>query len=67
MRSVYRWEGEAHVDPEVLLVAKTTGSALDALVARVRELHPYACPEVVAVEVHGGLGAYLDWVRANVG
>ena len=62
LRSVYRWEGAIERADEVLLVIKTTGNRLEALTARIHELHPYELPEVIAFEVAGGLSAYLDWV-----
>ena len=62
LRSVYRWEGAIERADEVLLVAKTTADRLDALTGRIRELHPNELPEVIAMEVAGGLAAYLDWV-----
>jgi len=62
LRSVYRWQGAVECDNEVLLLIKTTRARLPALSARVVELHPHELPEVVAVEVAGGLSAYLDWV-----
>ena len=62
VRSVYRWQGEVHEDQEVLLVVKTTRARLDALTERIRPLHPYELPEVVAVDIAGGLPAYLAWI-----
>ena len=62
LRSVYRWAGGIERADEVLLVIKTTGNRLEALTARIHELHPYELPEVIAFEVAGGLSAYLDWV-----
>jgi periplasmic divalent cation tolerance protein len=62
LRSVYRWQGAIEHSDEVLLLAKTSRDRFDALTARVRELHPHELPEVIAVEVAGGLPAYLDWV-----
>ena len=62
LRSVYRWQGAVERSDEVLLLIKTTRPRLPALSARVLELHPHELPEVVAVEVAGGLSAYLDWV-----
>ena len=62
LRSVYRWQGDIERSDEVLLLIKTTRPRLPALSARVLELHPHELPEVVAVEVAGGLSAYLDWV-----
>jgi len=62
VRSVYRWQGELQRAEEVQLMIKTTRDRLDALTARIVELHPYELPEVIAVEVAGGLAAYLDWI-----
>lgn len=65
VRSTYAWQGTVHDDAEVLLVIKTTRARLDALQARLVALHPYELPELVAVEVTGGLAPYLDWVAAS--
>lgn len=65
LHSTYRWNGRIEEADEVLLVAKTRRDLFDALAARVAELHPYALPEVVAVEVAAGLPAYLQWVAAE--
>lgn len=63
--SVYRWQGKVEQADEVLLVAKTVRERLDALTREVQALHPYELPEVVAVEISGGLPAYLDWIAAE--
>ena len=62
LRSVYRWQGEMERSDETLLLIKTSRDRLDALTTRISDLHPYELPEVVAVEVAGGLSTYLDWV-----
>ena len=62
LRSVYRWQGAIERSDESLLLIKTSRDRLDLLTTRVRDLHPYELPEVVAVEVAGGLSTYLDWV-----
>lgn len=61
-RSTYRWQGRVEQAQEVLLMIKTTRERLDALTARIRALHPYELPEVIAVEAAGGLAPYLQWV-----
>lgn len=62
VQSTYRWQGQVERSDEVLLQIKTTRERLGALIARVQALHPHELPEVIAVEVAGGLSAYLDWV-----
>ncbi len=65
LRSIYRWEGKTCDEAEVLLVVKTQRACFEALAARVRELHPYSVPEVIALPVVEGSAAYLDWVAAS--
>jgi periplasmic divalent cation tolerance protein len=62
IRSVYRWQGAVQEDSEHLLVMKTAAERADALVVRIRELHPYQVPEVLCLPVDAGSGPYLDWV-----
>ncbi|MBB3345428.1 divalent-cation tolerance protein CutA [Luteimonas sp. RC10] len=60
--SIYRWQGQVQSDAEVLLVIKTTADRLEALTERLRALHPYDTPALVALPVAGGLTDYLRWV-----
>jgi periplasmic divalent cation tolerance protein len=60
--SIYRWEGQIQRDPEVLLLIKTTTERVGALTERLRALHPYEIPEIIAVPVTEGLPDYLSWV-----
>lgn len=62
VQSVYRWEGAVQEDAEVLLIAKTEASRLDALIARLEAAHPYDVPEVLALPVAGGSAPYRAWV-----
>jgi periplasmic divalent cation tolerance protein len=63
--SVYRWQGKVERASEIQLLIKTTADRLEALGARVAELHPYELPELIAVEARAGLPAYFDWVMAQ--
>lgn len=65
VRSIYRWQGALQDDAEVLLVMKTRSDRLSALCERVRSMHPYELPELLALPVVGGAAAYLDWVRTE--
>ena len=66
VRSVYRWQGAVHEDAEAVMIAKTTHAYLDTLIARVRELHSYDCPCVVAIPVAAGNPDYLQWIADSV-
>ncbi len=65
VRSIYRWQGEVRDEVEVLALLKVSRNACAHLQKRLRELHPYETPEIVAVSVDSGLPEYLDWVREN--
>jgi periplasmic divalent cation tolerance protein len=60
--SLYRWEGQMQRDREVLALIKTTGARLALLTERLRALHPYQIPEIIAVPITAGLPDYLSWV-----
>jgi len=65
--SVYRWKGAICRDPEVTALIKVRADGVDALKARLQELHPYELPEILAlpVDAAGSLAAYIDWVRVE--
>ncbi len=67
IRSVYRWEGTVHRDEELLLIIKTRGELFGRVSARVRALHSYRTPEVIALPVTAGSEDYLAWLRAATG
>lgn len=64
--SVYRWKDAVEHDPELLLIIKTGEAQFAALQNRIRELHPYELPEVLAVPIRDGLPAYLDWMTTSI-
>ena len=65
--SLYLWEGKLEESAETLAIIKTRREIYPALEARLRELHPYELPEIVAVELTAGLPAYLEWLAAGTG
>jgi periplasmic divalent cation tolerance protein len=66
LRSIYRWEGKVHDEPEALLLLKSTAPLFEALRERVVAVHPYQCPEVLRLDVVEGNAPYLQWIRDNV-
>lgn len=66
VQSVYWWEGRVNVDGELLLVVKTTASMVDALQARLAEVHPYEVPEFVVLEPERLSPQYRQWLLDSV-
>ncbi len=62
MRSRYWWEGKVEEASEYLLIIKTTEERYPELEKRIKELHNYTVPEILALPVVEGYGPYLDWL-----
>lgn len=63
--SFYWWKDEVETATEVLVYFKTTAARLDAFEKKLRELHPYDVPEILAFRVEAGSKDYLGWVAEN--
>jgi periplasmic divalent cation tolerance protein len=62
IRSTYRWNDDIRNEPEALLVIKTTSTRYQALELRLKALHPYEVPEIIALPVRAGAEHYLAWL-----
>jgi periplasmic divalent cation tolerance protein len=62
--SIYQWDGRMCETPEQLLVIKTTPARYEALEMRLKALHPYEIPEIIALPVVAGSSQYLAWLNA---
>jgi periplasmic divalent cation tolerance protein len=62
VESIYRWQGNIETSSEVMVIFKTIAARLIELEARIRELHSYEVPEILALPVGAGSLAYLNWV-----
>jgi periplasmic divalent cation tolerance protein len=65
IHSVYRWQGAVEEAAEHLLLVKARAADLPALEARVRALHSYLLPVVVALRVTAGSAPYLAWLAES--
>lgn len=60
--SHYTWDGEVCHDQEILVLFKTSWALYDKLESKIRELHPYDTPEIIALDIEKGFKGYLDWI-----
>lgn len=63
IRSIYRWEGKIEDESEVLMIAKTKKNLFEELTKKVKEIHSYSVPEIIAVPIIVGAEDYLTWLR----
>lgn len=66
IHSIYTWQGKIHSDSEWQLIIKTDLSLFSQLEKKIRELHSYEVPEIIAVPVLAGSQPYLQWISDNV-
>ena len=62
MNAIYRWQGAVQDEQETVLIAKTRAALVERLSERVRALHSYRVPCVVALAIEGGNPAFLQWI-----
>ncbi|AIZ45556.1 cation tolerance protein CutA [Deinococcus radiopugnans] len=63
VQSVYRWQGDVAEDPESMLLIKTSGEKYPELEARIKSLHPYEVPEILALQYDRALPEFQTWLR----
>ena len=63
IRSIYSWQGRIEDDTEVLMIVKTQQELFEPLSSRVKELHSYDVPEIIALPIIEGSEDYLKWLR----
>jgi periplasmic divalent cation tolerance protein len=66
-RSIYRWNGKVEQAEEVPAILKTRADAVDALIARIAELHSYEVPAITVWPIQTALGSYAHWVMGSGG
>lgn len=63
--SLYWWGGMVERGEEVPLVIKTTTERYPEVEARIKALHPYTVPEIIAMPIVSGAADYLAWVASE--
>ncbi len=62
-QSIYTWHGKIETATECLVLVKSLTARYKAIEERIRALHPYELPEIIAVPIADGLSAYLAWLH----
>jgi len=65
LESIYRWQGKVESADETLVFFKTTRARYPEFQEKLKSLHPYEVPEIIAVPIANGLPDYLRWVAEN--
>lgn len=66
VHSIYRWQGKVESADEVLAVFKLDAARYPEFETKVRSLHPYDVPEIIACKIDNGLPDYLNWIAVSL-
>lgn len=66
VESFFWWEGKIDNAKEILLIIKTVKKNVPLVTKRIKELHSYKIPEIIALPIIGGNNDYLKWIRESI-
>ena len=67
IESFYVWQGKTQNEAEVLLLVKTRSALFEKAIARIKAVHSYTVPEIVAMPFAAGFDGYFDWIEQVTG
>lgn len=66
VHSIYTWSGQINSDREWQMIIKTKLTKFSTISAKIKELHSYEVPEIIALPILTGSESYLQWIAENV-
>jgi periplasmic divalent cation tolerance protein len=64
--SIFWWQGKVDRATEALLVIKTRKALIKKLIKKVKSLHSYDVPEIIALPIIDGSKEYLEWIDESL-
>ena len=66
VESIFKWQGEVCNEKEAMLIVKTRKDIFNDLQSKVKELHSYDVPEIIALPILDGNSDYLKWLDSSI-
>ncbi len=63
IKSIYKWQGKKERCRENLLFIKSKENKFKQIAKKIKSLHSYQVPEIIALPVIKGSKDYLDWIK----
>lgn len=63
VESIFYWQDKVCNEKEALMIIKTQKKLIDKIIKRVKSLHSYTVPEVIALPIIEGSKDYIKWVK----
>ena len=64
--SIFWWQKKINRASEIVIIAKSTTAKVNAVIKKVKQLHSYKVPEIIALPIIAGSGEYLDCIDSSV-
>ncbi len=65
MTSIYRWQDKICEESETVIMCKTRSALVESVNQRVKSIHSYDCPCIIAFPIDGGNSEFLHWVESE--
>lgn len=65
IHSLFRWQGKVDHAKETLLIIKSRKALEHKLIKKVKSLHSYEVPEIIALPIISGDKKYLEWLNES--
>lgn len=66
-KSVFRWEGKIRQEGEWIVTGQVSEDLFERLCEKIRQIHPYKTPCVIAMRIEKGHGPFLEWIDETGG
>ncbi|MEM3730373.1 MAG: divalent-cation tolerance protein CutA [Candidatus Bathyarchaeia archaeon] len=66
VHSLFRWQGKIESTEESVILMKTRKDLFSKISERVKALHSYQVPEIIATPIVEGFDAYLKWLDESL-
>jgi periplasmic divalent cation tolerance protein len=66
VESFFWWQGKIDKAQETLLVIKTARKNFGKIQKRIKGLHSYEIPEIIALPIIAGENNYLKWINKSI-
>lgn len=62
-KSIYSWQGKIEESNETIVFLKTTQALQSVCMQRLKGLHPYEVPEILAIVPNATTESYAAWIE----
>ena len=66
IKSLFWWENKIDQAQELLLIIKSKKTKLSGIIKKVKSLHSYSTPEIIALPIVAGNKDYLKWITDSL-